>query len=330
VKTSSEFRGRGLRLAGAALVVGASLGFGATAASAEDTVQIGLATKTWFPTVVAQTAADQGYFKDEGIDAELTVYQSGGETVTSMVAGAADIISSSSSVTASSRAKGVDSKIIGLLGAGNYGWQLLVTPDSPIKDIKDLEGKKVGITSAGSLSDMLARWTQSDKGVTFETIPLGGGGLVPNLLSGNVDAGVVYSPLSYDVLMKGDARSLLDYGSAIPEHLNSGWAARNSFITENPELTQKTVNALYRGVAYLQDNKDAAVKIIADLNDIPNEVAEKEWENVFLKLSRTGEMTEKEAEIAMEINQLTGIENLPEASEIWVGDFTPVKATEKK
>ena len=56
--------------------------------------------------------------------------------------------------------------------------------------------------------------------------------------------------------MKGDARSLLDYGSAIPEHLNSGWAARNSFITENPELTQKTVNALYRGVAYLQDNKD--------------------------------------------------------------------------
>jgi len=322
--------GRGLRLAGAALVVGASLGFGATAASAEDTVQIGLATKTWFPTVVAQTAADQGYFKDEGINAELTVYQSGGETVTSMVAGAADIISSSSSVTASSRAKGVDSKLIGLLGAGNYGWQLLVTPDSPIKDIKDLEGKKVGITSAGSLSDMLARWTQSDKGVTFETIPLGGGGLVPNLLSGNVDAGVVYSPLSYDVLMKGDARSLLDYGSAIPEHLNSGWAALNSFITENPELTQKAVNALYRGVAYLQDNKDAAVKIIADLNDIPNEVAEKEWENVFLKLSRTGEMTPQEAEIAMEINQLTGIENLPEASEIWVGDFTPVKATEKK
>ena len=148
---------------------------------------------------------------------------------------------------------------------------------------------------------MLALWTQSDKGVTFETIPLGGGGLVPNLLSGNVDAGVVYSPLSYDVLMKGDARSLLDYGTAIPEHLNSGWAALNSFVEEKPELAQKTLNALYRGVAYLQDNKDAAIKIIADLNDIPTEVAEKEWENVFLKLSRNGEMTEKEAEIAMEI-----------------------------
>ncbi|MGX1098122.1 ABC transporter substrate-binding protein [Amorphus sp. MBR-141] len=318
------------RLARVALVVGATLGFGATCANAQDTVQIGLATKAWFPTVIAQTAADQGFFKDEGIDAELTVYQSGGETVTAMVAGAADVISSSSSVTASSRAKGVDSKLIGLLGAGNYGWQLLVTPDSPIKDVKDLEGKKVGITSAGSLSDMLARWTMSDKGVAFESIPLGGGGLVPNLISGNVDAAVVYSPLSYDLLMKGDARALIDYGTAIPEHLNSGWTALSSFIQDDPELTQKTVNALYRGVAYLQDNKDAAVKIIADLNDIPTEVAEKEWENVFLKLSRTGEMTEQEAETAMKINQLTGIENLPEASEIWVGDFTPVKVTEKK
>lgn len=320
----------GVRLTGAALLVGASLGFGTMAASAQDTVQIGLATKTWFPTVVAQTAADQGFFEDEGINAELTVYQSGAETVTAMVAGAADVIGSSSSVTASSRAKGVDTKLIGLLGAGNYGWQLLVTPDSPIKDVKDLDGKKVGITSAGSLSDMLARWTQSEKDIKFETIPLGGGGLVPNLLSGNVDAGVVYSPLSYDVLMKGDARSLIDYGTAIPEHLNSGWAALNSFIQDDPELTQKTLNALYRGVAYLQDNKDAAVKIIADLNDIPTEVAEKEWQNVFLKLSRTGEMTQQEAETAMQINQLTGIENLPAASEIWDGDFTPVKVTEKK
>lgn len=321
------------RLTGAARLAGAvaiSFGLAGGVASAQDEVQIGLATKTWFPTVIAQTAKDQGFFEDEGVDAELTVYQSGAETVTAMVAGAADVIGSSSSVTASGRAKGVDTKLLGKLGGGNYGWQLLVTPDSPIKDVKDLEGKKVGITSAGSLSDMLARWTQSEKGVTFESIPLGGGGLVPNLLSGNVDAAVVYSPLSYDVLMKGDARSMLDYGTAIPEHLNTGWASLTSFYEDNPELAQKTLNALYRGLAYLQDNKDAAVKIIAELNNIPPEVAEQEWENVFLKMSRTGEMNQQEAETAMEINQLTGIENLPEASEIWVGEFTPVTVTAKK
>lgn len=310
--------------AGATLVGSMSVGLGlSSAANAADMVRIGLATKTWFPTVIAQTAEDQGYFKDEGIEAELTVYQSGAEAVTAMVAGAADIIGSSSSVTASSRAKGVDAKLIGLLGSGNYGWQLMVLPKSPITEAKQVESENVGITSAGSLSDMLARWTMSDQSITFESIPLGGGGLLPNLISENVTAAVVYSPLSYDVLVKGDARAILDYGTAMPEHLNSGWASTGSFIEENPELVQKATNALYRGVAYLQDNKDAAIKIIAELNDISPEVAEMEWENVFLKLSRTGEMNADLAATAMELAKLTGIENMPQAEEIWTDAFTP-------
>ena len=310
--------------AGATLVGSMGVGLGLSSdANAADMVRIGLATKTWFPTVIAQTAEDQGYFKDEGIEAELTVYQSGAEAVTAMVAGAADIIGSSSSVTASSRAKGVDAKLIGLLGSGNYGWQLMVLPNSPIIEAKQVEGENVGITSAGSLSDMLARWTMSDQSITFESIPLGGGGLLPNLISENVSAAVVYSPLSYDVLAKGDARAILDYGTAMPEHLNSGWATTGSFIEENPELVQKATNALYRGVAYLQDNKDAAIKIIADLNNISPEVAEMEWKNVFLKLSRTGEMNADLAATAMELAKLTGIENMPQADEIWPDPFPP-------
>ena len=52
----------------------------------------------------------------------------------------------------------------------------------------ELAGKKVGITSAGSGSDLLALWTQQDRKINFTRVPLGGGGLVPNLRSGNVDA----------------------------------------------------------------------------------------------------------------------------------------------
>ena len=72
------------------------------------------------------------------------------------------------------------------------------------------------------------------------------------------------------------------------------------------------------------------MKIIADLNDVPVEVAEEEWKNVFLKLSRTGEMTQEQAEAAMEINQLTGIDNLPEAADIWTDALTPVSVTTEK
>ena len=82
---SSLRRAAGAITAMAVATVGLTVG-----AAAQDTVRIGLATKTWFPSVIARAADEQGFFKDEGIDAELTVYQSGAEAFTAMVAGAAD------------------------------------------------------------------------------------------------------------------------------------------------------------------------------------------------------------------------------------------------
>lgn len=312
---------RARRVAGAiAAMALASVGL-SVGAAAQDTVQIGLATKTWFPSIIARATDEQGFFEDEGIKAELTIYQSGAESFTAMVAGAADLISTSSSVTAAGQEKGIDSKLFVIAGSGNYGWQLVVPPDSDIKDPDQLDGKKVGITSAGSLSDMLARWTKKEYGVEFEAIPLGGGGLAPNLISGNVDAVVIYSPLSFQVIDEGNGVSILDYGTAMPEHLNSGWGALKSNMDDNPELFAKTARALLKGVAYLQDNKDAAVKMISEVNQVPPSVAEKEWANVFEKLSRTGEGDEKKADVAIELAKLAGIENAPAASEIWTDKF---------
>ena len=82
-----------------------------------------------------------------------------------------------------------------------------------ITQVAELDGKKVGITSAGSGSDILALWTMQNRKIKFTRVPLGGGGLVPNLLSGNIDAMVLYSPLSFKMMQEKQARSLIDYGA---------------------------------------------------------------------------------------------------------------------
>ncbi|MBV8166371.1 MAG: ABC transporter substrate-binding protein, partial [Alphaproteobacteria bacterium] len=53
---------------------------GTTGAVAQDLVRIGLPTKTYYPTIIAETALRQKLFEKEGIKAELTIYRSGGET----------------------------------------------------------------------------------------------------------------------------------------------------------------------------------------------------------------------------------------------------------
>ena len=167
-------------------------------AKAADKVRIGLPTKTYWPTTIAETAARQKLFEKEGISAELTIYRGGAETFEAMAAGAADVILDAPSLPAAGRKKAVMSKVVANASMGNFGWQLMVLKNSTL-DVKDLNGKKVAITSAGSGSDLLALWTIQDKKIDFTRVPVGGGGLVPNLLAGNVDAAVVYSPLSFQI-----------------------------------------------------------------------------------------------------------------------------------
>src|SRR4029077_12458396 len=136
---------------------------------------------------------------------------------------------SASSVAAGIK-KGVMAKNVAGAALGYYGWPLVGEVDSPIKDPKELAGKKIGITSAGSGTDLLALWTQADRKVTFTRVPLGGGGLVPNLLSGNIDGCVLYSPLTYKMFQEKSARSLIDFGAAVPPNMTGAWMATDRFI----------------------------------------------------------------------------------------------------
>src|SRR3954468_21697653 len=118
----------------------------ATPAASAETIRVGLPTKTYWPTTIAETAVRQKLFEKEGISAELTIYRGGAETFEAMAAGAADIILDPPSLVSAGRKKGVLSKLVGNAAMGNFGWQLMVPAKSNL-DVKDLKGKKVGITS---------------------------------------------------------------------------------------------------------------------------------------------------------------------------------------
>ena len=296
----------------------------ATLARAEDTVRIGLPTKTYYPTIIAETALRQGLFAKEGIKAELTIYRSGGETFEAAAAGAADLQLNSVALVAAGRRKGVDTKAVAGTALGYYGWYLMVRSDSPVTKPEELDGKKVGITAAGSGSDLLARWTMTDRKIKFTTVPLGGGGLVPNLLSNNVDAIVLYSPLSFQMMQEKQARSLIDFGEAVPSHLTGVWIASDKFIKEKPALVQKTLNALYGGLMFLRANRPEAIKMIAEIDEIPPKVAEAELDGNLMKLSTTGEMTEEWMARALEFSKLIGMTDLAPVGDTYTTAFRPV------
>jgi NitT/TauT family transport system substrate-binding protein len=276
---------------------------------------------------VAETAVRQKLFEKEGLTAELTIYRSGAETFEGMAAGAADIILDPPSLVSAGRKKGVMSKIVSNASMGNFGWQLMVPAKSTL-DVKDLNGKKVGITAAGSGSDLLALWTIQDRKIDFTRVPVGGGGLVPNLMAGNIDAAVVYSPLSFQILKSGDARTLIDYATAVPPNLTAGWIVLDKFAEAKPQVVQKALNALYGAVAFMRANRDATVKLIADLYEMPPEIAALEYENTILKLETDGNMAApnvKDAvQLSMDLAKLGGLKDIAPTEDLYSTQFKPV------
>src|SRR5260370_33356775 len=95
----------------ASLVAAAVLG--SPAAASAETIRVGLPTKTYWPTTIAETAVRQKLFEKEGISAELTIYRSGAETFEGMAAGAAHNILHPPPPGAAGRKKGPMSKIVG-------------------------------------------------------------------------------------------------------------------------------------------------------------------------------------------------------------------------
>jgi NitT/TauT family transport system substrate-binding protein len=298
-------------------------------AQAGNGIRIGVPTKTYWPTIIAETAIRQKLFDKEGIKAELTIYRSGAEGFEAIAAGAADLILNSSSSVAAGLNKGVNVRCVANGANGYYGWYLVVKTDSPITKVAELAGKKVGITSAGSGTDILARWTIAEHKIDFTRVPLGGGGLVPNLLTGNIDATVLYSPLTYKVIDEKVARPLIDYGAAVPAHSNSAWIASDKIIKERPQVVQKAINALYGGLAFLtaEANRAAAVKLIAEIDEIPEAIAARELDGNIKHLSRAGEMQLDWMERALDMARLIGMKDLAPAKDIFITQFKPVPTT---
>src|SRR5438552_6116247 len=297
------------------------------AASHAEAIRIGLPTKTYWPTTVAETTVRQKLFEKEGISAELTIYRSGAETFEGLAAGAADIILDPPSLVSAGRKKGVMSKIAANASMGSFGWQLMVPAKSTL-DVKDLNGKKVAITAAGSGSDLLALWTIQDKKIDFTRVPVGGGGLVPNLLAGNVDAAVVYSPLSFQISKSGEARTILDFSKEVPPNLAAGWIALDKYVQDKPQMVQKTLNALYGALMFMRANKDASVKLITELYEIPAEIAALEYENTIMKLETDGSMEgakiPEQLQLALDMAKAGGMKDLGPAAEIISTQFKPV------
>lgn len=319
-------RRKALAAAGGLAALGA-LARPAIAQPALTLVRIG-GTPNYGPVLPVHAANKLGLFQKLGLRVEFTGFAGGSAAMEAIAAGEADLVNYFPPGVALAKERGVEATIIGDGTLTPRGWKIMVKKDSPIQTIKDLARKKIGVSSNGSTTDFFALWAAQQGGSTVTRIPLGGNGLIPGLLSGNVDAIVAYPPLSYQLDTTGDGRSVVDLGTQMPPNMPDVWVAPDKLIATKKDVVQKTLVGLYSAVRYMKAHQDWTVAFIQEQNKFSPDVAKLEFQNTIMGLSDDGTIQEAWMENSLGLGRLAGLQNLPAAKTMFSTAFFPVTPIE--
>ncbi|WP_051793925.1 ABC transporter substrate-binding protein [Kibdelosporangium aridum] len=196
-------------------------------------------------------AADSGYFTQEGLDVQVVTAPSGPSAIESLIGEDLDIaVSSYPGAFAAQAKKAADIKIVTDLYAARPGHGVLVAaPNGGISRPEDAAGKKIAVTSTGSISDLALMSVLQSRGVdvgTINWVPMPLPDMGPALQRGNVDAAVVIEPFVTLTQKSMGAVPIVDIASGPTAELPmSGFAALAKWVSANP----KTVAAFQRGLA---------------------------------------------------------------------------------
>jgi NitT/TauT family transport system substrate-binding protein len=205
---------------------------------------------------------DKGFFKSEGLDVLLVLFNAGATNLQALIGGDVQIMGSAFVETIGGRAAGVD--VTNFWGICNLmPFQLYSQPT--FKSMKEAKGKRFAISRFGSLTDFLTRATLrhfniDPKGVTILQI-----GSTPArfaaLAAKGVDASVVWFPVT-EIAKSQGFNKLLDLKEIFPEWPYETFAAKESYLRKEKDQVTKFLRAYQRGVKYTHENKDDAVRIM--------------------------------------------------------------------
>jgi NitT/TauT family transport system substrate-binding protein len=308
-------------LTGVAAVVAAAV---AGPAAGQDVVRIG-GTGNYGPVLPVAAAEELKLFDKAGVKVAFTNFAGGSASMEGLAANEVDLINFFPPGLALAKRGGVKATVVSAGTVTPRGWHVVVGKNSPIKSLKDLAGKKVGITANGSTTDFFGLWAANEAGGAITRVPLGGAGLVPNLLSGNVDAIVAYPPLSYRLLLSGDGRSLVHFGEAMKPNLPDVWIASDAIIQKNPEGLRKAMVGLYSAIVYMQNNPEWAINFIMKKTGLDRPIATEEYNNTIKGLSADGMFNEAWMAESLKLATLAGIKDVPAPASMMTTRFVPIK-----
>lgn len=223
------------------------------------------------PFVGAYVADRQGFFAEENLDVEIEHVTTPGDNFRFLATGRVQFTTADASALLEHRGADPPLDLVSIALIGQRGQQgFAVLEDSGIESPEDWTGKTAGYKGSQVTPDYLA--VLAANGVDRDSVKEVRVGFEPQILTeGQVDIFPVFVSNEPDTLRRLGYETKVfeaaDYGAPT---LGLTYVATGDYIEENPDVVERFLRAVLRGIQYADENREEAVDIVLEFGPEEN------------------------------------------------------------
>ena len=232
-------------------------------ASAE-MLRVGKAGATAFSFVPVDVGVETGIFKNNDLEFQVSSFGGDAKLQQAMAAGSIDVGLGSGPGLAFI-VKGVPVKSIAAMAGPPLLFALVVRNDDSVKSVDDLKGRKVGVSTVGSVTSWIIDEVSRQHGWGTDgmvEVAIGDDGArVAALKSGALDAAIVNLAAALNYADHGGGRVILRFGDLVKHfHIHVIYAT-DAVIAEQPDALRRFLQGWFETISFMRSHKDETVKI---------------------------------------------------------------------
>jgi NitT/TauT family transport system substrate-binding protein len=310
----------------AGLLLGASV---AAQAEAAETLRVGKAVAEAFSFVPLDIGIRKGFFKQNGIDIEQVSFAGDAKMQQAMAADSLDIALGSGPAMAFI-AKGSPVKAVAAMAGPPLLLTIVVLPDGP-KSVADLKGKKVSVSTVGSLTYWLVSETARQQGWGPDGIVIAPMGAtapqIAALTRRDIDGMVTDISTALELEKQGKARILMRFGQIVPDFHIHVIFATDKLIASRPDAIRGFLKGWFDTIAFMRRDKAATVEIAKEVMSKDADVTSRTYDELMPMFSNDGRFNPKAlAALASSYVELKVLPQAPDPKTLYTEALLPAPA----
>ena len=301
-----------------------------TPAGAAEKLRVGKAVAFAWTFTPIEVGIQTGMFAKHGVEIEVSAFGGDARMQQALTADSIDVGIGSGPGMAF-MAKGVPAKAVAAMAGVPRNMALMVNYNSAIRTVDDLRGKKLGVTTAGSLTDWIGKRINHLKGWGSSgiiTVPIGG--MQPAraaVKTGQIDGYIGALEVGYELEENKEWRVITSATPFVDHFITHVFFVRNDVIEKRPQAVRAYLKAWFETIAFMKANKDKTVEITSKVINLSPSVISRAYDEQIGIFTADGTFEPQAvAMLKQSFIEMGLLKEIPDDKVLFTTQFVPVAA----